>query len=164
MTPEYTEQKPAARSMVLPSSGGYSTLSFTSGTMLNPMLATSATPYDNYYRTSSQPLPPFDSAWSVPSYEPHINMSSWEVPNWMPNVDYSTPPMTSRSDAFQFTPPQSHHSYEEISPPPQQSRTPEPDLYMMGHQRRPDSYFSNVSVPSSAASSPYCHTRYMSGN
>ncbi|KAF2690170.1 hypothetical protein K458DRAFT_289408 [Lentithecium fluviatile CBS 122367] len=168
VTPEFVEQRPTARSMVLPSNSGYSTLSPTSGNMLNPMLATSAAPYDTQYRPSSQPLPSYEPTWPVSVYDPipPINISSWNVPNWMPSIDY-TPPMTSRSDAFQFTPPHSHHSFEELSTPPQQSRTPDSDLFMLGSysrcSRRLDSHFSNASVPSSAASSPFCHTQYTSG-
>jgi hypothetical protein len=159
MTPEYAEQRSPTRQVFFPHDN-YTALSPRSGNVSHPMLP-STSPYDTSYRPSPQPLQSFQPAWPVSVYEPihPINISAWSVPHWIPGMEY-TPPMTSRSDTFQFTPPQSHHSYEELSTPPQQTRTPEPDLYLMDHSRRQDTYFAPASLPSSAATSPYCHPRY----
>jgi hypothetical protein len=168
LTPEYIEQRPPARPIMLHSNDNYTRIPSTNGNMLNPMVVPSTSSYEGHYRPSSQPLPSFESyepAWPVSMYEPvpPVNISSWSVPQWMPSIEY-TPPMTSRTDAYQFTPPHSHHSYDDLSTPPQQSRTPDPELYFMGHGGRRDHYFSNASLPSSTATSPFCHTRYHGGH
>jgi hypothetical protein len=167
LTPEYIEQRSPVRTMMPQSNDNYNTSPPTSGNMLNPMLVPSTNPYDSHYRSSSQPLPSFESfepAWPVSIYDPipPINISAWNTPHWMPSIDY-TPPMTSRLDAYQYTPPHSHHSFDELSTPPQQPRTPDPEMYLMGQCRRRETYFSNASMPSSTATSPFCHTRYAGG-
>lgn len=151
MSPEYHAPVPAAATLSLPSNNGFSTLAS------SPVLATTAA-YDSHLLATSQPFSTFEPAWHTSIYEPTpaINISSWNVPAWMPGLDF-TPPVTSRPEEFQFTPPHSHHSFEQLPTPPRQPHEPahRSDLFLMdsyGHCGRVDVHSRPVS--------PYHHPRY----
>ncbi|KAJ4295237.1 hypothetical protein N0V90_007248 [Kalmusia sp. IMI 367209] len=130
-TPEYHAQGPPAPSFTLPSNDPFPPLASTSGNAIDPVFSTSATTYDRHLGRAPQNYSTYENPWSSSMYDqtPSVNMATWNVPNWMPNVDY-TPPTSSRLEGFEYTPPsRTHHTFEQLPTPPQQSRTPDPDLF-----------------------------------
>lgn len=169
VTPEYHARTTSGALFTLPSNTNFHPLAATSGNAIESTFATSATSYGRQFNRPSQHYAPLGTTWDTAVYgsPSSVDVSAWNVPNWMPNVDY-TPSVSSRSEDFQYTPPQRvHHTFEQLPTPPQHHCTPEPDLYGMGaygHSRRADSHhpmgIPNANLPSSASSSPFQYTRY----
>ena len=159
VTPEYQNQGLPAPTFTLPSNVDFQPH--------DPVFATSTACYDNQVGRVSHDSPAYESSWSRPTYDcfAGANMTAWTVPNW--NVDYSTSGST-RSDSFHYTPPSHpYHTSEQLPTPPQQCRTPDLDLFMLGsygHCSRINNQqpigVPNMSGPSSTSSSPFHYTRF----
>ena len=171
VTPEYHSQRQPPPVFVVPSNSNFQPLAATSSNAVDPVFPLT-TCYDRQLGRTAPSYASYEDTWSTQIYQssPSVTIPSWTVPSWMPNVDYATT-ASSRSDEFQYTPPPHvHHTFEQVPTPPQQSRTPDSDLFLLGtygHCRRADSRqpmgIPNVSVPSSAcsaSSSPFHYARY----
>ncbi|KAF1969570.1 hypothetical protein BU23DRAFT_237773 [Bimuria novae-zelandiae CBS 107.79] len=166
VTPEYHAQRSPASTFTLPSNASFHPLAVTSGNAIDPIFGTS---YERQLGRTPQNYAPYETSWSAPMYSssPNVDMAAWSVPTWMHNVNY-TPSTSSRPEEFQYTPPtHAHPTFEQLPTPPQQSRTPDPDLFVLGsygHCRRIDSHqamgIPNASLPSSASSSPFHYAKY----
>jgi hypothetical protein len=167
VTPEYHNQGSPAPAFTLPSNARFQPLAVTCGNSTNPIFSTATTSYDRYFGRPSQNYA-YESNWNAAMYEhpSNVTVSSWNIPMWMPTVDYTSSVSSGPEDMY--TPPQhTHHTFEQHPTPPQQSRTPDPDLFVLGsygHCRRFDDQqtmgISNVCLPSSAAPSRFPYTRY----
>ena len=169
VTPEYHTQTQQPPAFVVPSNSNFQSFAATSSNAIEPIFPSSSSSYDRQFGRTPPNYDTYDNSWSTQMYHssPNVNISAWTVPSWMPNVDYATT-ASSRSDEFQYTPPShTHHNFEQVPTPPQPSRTPDPDLFLLGtygHCRRADSQqpmsVRNMSLPSSTSSSPYHYTKY----
>ncbi|KAK7182707.1 hypothetical protein DPSP01_009613 [Paraphaeosphaeria sporulosa] len=168
VTPEYQVQTQAAPAFPLPSSALFPPTVVTSGNSMDSIFSAATTSYDRQFGRPSQNYTACEGTWNNTMYghTSNVNMSTWNVPIWMPNVEY-TPSVSSGAEDLYTPPQQTHNTFEQLPTPPQQPRTPDPDLFVLGsygHCRRFDSQqtmgISNVCLPSSAASSPFPYMRY----
>ncbi|KAF9741560.1 hypothetical protein PMIN04_007943 [Paraphaeosphaeria minitans] len=169
VTPEYQIQTQPAPAFPPPPNSRFPPPAVTSDKPMDSVISAATGSYDRQFGRPFQNYTAYESTWNHLMYEhtSNVNVSTWTVPIWMPNVDY-TPPVSSSGAEGLYTPPQqTHHTFDQLPTPPQQTRTPDPDLFVLGpyrHCRRFDSQqnmgISNASLPSSAASSPFAYTRY----
>lgn len=175
MTPEYQDEKQQQSHhpiYMFPSQGNYRPMTVTSGNTIDPIPSSPVIDYNRQLDHARHPYNTYENAWHAPMYDspPNINLPGWTIPNWMPNVDLASTE-SSRPDDFHYTPPHRHNAFEQLPTPPQQSRTPDSELFLLGsygHCRKADSQqpmgIANVSLSSSASSSPFHYTRYAGGS
>lgn len=169
VTPECQSQRPPAPNFVMPPNASFHPLGATSGNAIDPTLSSLTMPFGRQFDRTTHNYPDYDNAWGTQMYSPSsdVNITAWTVPNWIPNVQY-TASASSRPEGFRYTPSShSHYTFERLSAPPHQSRTPGPELFDLGsygNRRGVDSHqtmeISTVSLPSSASSSPFQYTTY----
>lgn len=170
VTPEYQVYAQPAPVFPLQSNGHFSPSGAIDVNSMDPVFSAVTTSYDHQFGRLSQNYTAYESAWNQPMYEhiSNVNVPSWTIPLWMPNVDH-TPSVSSVAEDI-YTPPQpTHQTLDQVPTPPQQSRTPDRELFILGsygHCRRFGSQHtmgtSNMCLPSSASSSPSPYSRYTS--
>lgn len=138
-----------------------------SGSVVEPLLATSTMSCDTNPLPTSQPISNFENPWNVSIYEPQppVNISTWNVPHWMPSIDFN-PQLAARPEDFQFTPAPAPAPaplvFEQLPTPPHQSQeiVPNADLFLVGSAcRRQPGQQQGISSVSLRSSSPYHYCR-----
>ncbi|KAF2258159.1 hypothetical protein CC78DRAFT_587455 [Lojkania enalia] len=164
LSAEYHAHTQAVQSSAFRPKSPFDALSATTSSVIDPVLATTAS-YDNHRLTTSRPFQHVEPSWDASIYEPppQSHISSWNVPQWMPSIDF-TPHLQAGPEDYQYAPPPTPQAFEQIPTTPQQPLTSSPnaDLFILGSNcRRPVSEPQGISCVSSLRSlSPYNQAQY----
>ncbi|OAL52364.1 hypothetical protein IQ07DRAFT_369354 [Pyrenochaeta sp. DS3sAY3a] len=120
---DYEVSGPSSSPYLLPSHSDFASMSSTSATVSDPILAASAASFDSHLLATSQAYSGYETTWNAPIYSPPppVNMSTWNIPPWMPSIDYS-PRVAPRPEAYQYSPPATQPVFEQTHTPLRQPR------------------------------------------
>ncbi|KAF2116332.1 hypothetical protein BDV96DRAFT_49605 [Lophiotrema nucula] len=169
LSADYRTQEQSLHSAPFTPSLNYASLSSTSGNVIDPVLATSSSPYESHLLPTAQSFHSIEPSWSAPQlYEPpppHSNISNWNVPHWMPDVNYA-PQMQGGPEELMYSPPHAQQAFEQMPTPPQQPHEPvqNGNLFILGsygHCRRHPDQSQDLSNVSLRSSSPYHQAQFL---